>query len=198
MIMGLTRPSIYLPIVMVVWGVVSGCSGAVQNFAGIAACRFFLGIAEAPFFAGVAFLFSGWYTRSELGFRLGLFFCAAMFSGAFGGLFAAGIAAAFESNKIPSCKRHSSPATVLRSLCFGIFQHLLLCDPKQVINRWQGGGFLSSKELLPSSVRWLPRSLSRTGQRLRNGSPKKRKLWELSDSSKTLAMKSRRYGPLTR
>lgn len=102
MILGLTRPSIYLPTVMVVWGVVSGCSGAVQNFAGIAACRFFLGVAEAPFFAGVAFLFSGWYTRSELGFRLGLFFCAAMISGAFGGLFAAGIAAAFENNKIPS------------------------------------------------------------------------------------------------
>ncbi|KAJ0124475.1 hypothetical protein J7T55_005813 [Diaporthe amygdali] len=60
------------------------------------------GIAEAPFFAGVAFLFSGWYTRSELGFRLGLFFCAAMISGAFGGLFAAGIAAAFKNNKIPS------------------------------------------------------------------------------------------------
>ncbi|KAH8777606.1 putative MFS transporter [Diaporthe sp. PMI_573] len=102
MILGLTRPSIYLPAVMVVWGVVSGCSGAVENFAGIAACRFFLGIAEAPFFAGVAFLFSGWYTRSELGFRLGLFFCAAMISGAFGGLFAAGIAAAFENNRIPS------------------------------------------------------------------------------------------------
>lgn len=102
MILGLTRPSIYLPAVMVVWGVVSGCSGAVQNFAGIAACRFFLGIAEAPFFAGVAFLFSGWYTRSELGFRLGLFFCAAMVSGAFGGLFAAGIAAAFENDRIPS------------------------------------------------------------------------------------------------
>ncbi|KAI7780053.1 hypothetical protein LA080_000066 [Diaporthe eres] len=60
------------------------------------------GIAEAPFFAGVAFLFSGWYTRSELGFRLGLFFCAAMISGAFGGLFAAGNAAAFENKRIPS------------------------------------------------------------------------------------------------
>lgn len=34
--------------------------------------------------------------------RLGIFFCAAMLSGAFGGLFAAGIAAAFENNKIAS------------------------------------------------------------------------------------------------
>ncbi|KAI4592801.1 hypothetical protein KJ359_010434 [Pestalotiopsis sp. 9143b] len=102
MILGLTRPSIYLSVVMVLWGIVSGCSGAVQNFAGMAACRFFLGIAEAPFFAGVAFLFSGWYTRAELGLRLGIFFCAAMLSGAFGGLFAAGIAAAFQGNAIAS------------------------------------------------------------------------------------------------
>lgn len=68
----------------------------------MAACRFFLGITEAPFFAGVAFLFSGWYTRAELGLRLGIFFCAAMLSGAFGGLFAAGIAAAFQGNAIAS------------------------------------------------------------------------------------------------
>ena len=105
---------------MVAWGIVSGCSGAVQNYGGIAACRFFLGITEvgfksrtylvrvppnifqAPFFAGVAFLFYGWYTRKEMGMRLGIFFCAAMFSGAFGGLFAAGIAAAFKNNRIAS------------------------------------------------------------------------------------------------
>ncbi|ETS74505.1 hypothetical protein PFICI_14371 [Pestalotiopsis fici W106-1] len=102
MILGLTRPSIYLSVVMILWGIVSGCSGAVHNFAGMAACRFFLGITEAPFFAGVAFLFSGWYTRAELGLRLGIFFCAAMLSGAFGGLFAAGIAAAFQGNAIAS------------------------------------------------------------------------------------------------
>jgi MFS family permease len=57
---------------------------------------------QAPFFPGVAFLFSGWYTRKELGLRLGIFFCAAMVSGAFGGLFAAGIAAAFEGHRMSS------------------------------------------------------------------------------------------------
>jgi hypothetical protein len=45
---------------------------------------------------------SGWYTREELGLRLGIFFCAAMLSGAFGGLFAAGIAAAFANNALSS------------------------------------------------------------------------------------------------
>ncbi|KAI7153240.1 major facilitator superfamily transporter [Hortaea werneckii] len=96
------RPRYYIAGWMIAWGLVSGCSGAVQNFAGMAACRFFLGITEAPFFVGVAFLFSGWYTRKELGLRLGFFFCAAMLSGAFGGLYAAGIAAAFENHRIAS------------------------------------------------------------------------------------------------
>ncbi|KAK5070338.1 hypothetical protein LTR64_000008 [Lithohypha guttulata] len=102
MILGIVRPSWYLATCMVVWGIVSGCSGAVQGFGGLVAARFFLGITEAPFFVGVAFLFSGWYTRKELGTRLGIFFCGAMLSGAFGGLFAAGIAAAFRNNRIES------------------------------------------------------------------------------------------------
>jgi len=102
LLLGYFRPSLYLSTVMVGWGIVSACTGATQNFSGIAACRFFLGISEAPFFAGVAFLFSGWYTRKELGKRLGIFFCGAMISGAFGGLFAAGIAAAFKHNHIHS------------------------------------------------------------------------------------------------
>lgn len=46
--------------------------------------------------------FSGWYTKRELGARLGILFCGAMLSGAFAGLFAAGIAAAFEHNRIAS------------------------------------------------------------------------------------------------
>ncbi|KAM5345247.1 hypothetical protein ACJ41O_011109 [Fusarium nematophilum] len=102
MILSLVRPSWYLSLCMVAWGIVSGATAAVHSFSGLAACRFFLGVTEAPFFVGVAFLFSGWYTRKELGLRLGIFFCAAMLSGAFGGLFAAGIAAAFENNKIES------------------------------------------------------------------------------------------------
>lgn len=37
----------------------------------------------------------------------------------------------------PECKHHSSPATVPRYLCFGMFQNVSLWDPQQVINRWQ-------------------------------------------------------------
>lgn len=56
MILGKTRPSLYLPGCMVAWGIVSAATGAVQDFSGLAACRFFLGCTEAPYFAGAAFL----------------------------------------------------------------------------------------------------------------------------------------------
>ncbi|CEL09664.1 hypothetical protein ASPCAL12797 [Aspergillus calidoustus] len=102
LLLSLTRPSIYLSCCMVAWGIASGATGAVHNFSGLAACRFILGVTEAPFFAGCAFLFSGWYTRKELGLRLAIFYCAAMLAGAFGGLFAAGIEAAFKNHSLPS------------------------------------------------------------------------------------------------
>lgn len=51
MLLGLFRPSWYLSACMIAWGIVSGCSGAVHNFAGIAACRFFLGITEVRMYS---------------------------------------------------------------------------------------------------------------------------------------------------
>ncbi len=76
---------------MIVWGVVSGAAGGVQNFAGIAAVRFFLGFVEAAYFPGCLYYLSAWYTRKELGFRTAILYSGALLSGAFSGLIAAGI-----------------------------------------------------------------------------------------------------------
>lgn len=46
------KPALYLPTCMIIWGILSGLTGAVQNFAGLAACRFFLGFIEAAYFPG--------------------------------------------------------------------------------------------------------------------------------------------------
>lgn len=53
-----TRPSIYIPSIMMCWAVISALTGAVQNFGGLLAVRFFLGIVEAGFFPGCLFLLS--------------------------------------------------------------------------------------------------------------------------------------------
>jgi len=86
------RPSIFIPIIMFLWGVVMTCMGLVHNYSGLAATRFFLGIAEAGLFPGVNYYLSCWYKRSEFGIRAAIFFSAAAFAGSFGGLLAAAIA----------------------------------------------------------------------------------------------------------
>jgi len=85
------KPSLYLPICMIVWGTISACTGAVHNYAGLIVCRFFLGFVEAAYFPGCLFFLSSWYTRKELAFRTAVLYSGSLISGAFSGLIAAGI-----------------------------------------------------------------------------------------------------------
>lgn len=61
-----TRPSLYLPACMAVWGCVSAATGAAKDFGGLLACRMVVGFLEAPFLPGAVFLLSCWYSRKEL------------------------------------------------------------------------------------------------------------------------------------
>ncbi|KAL4916059.1 major facilitator superfamily domain-containing protein [Aspergillus aurantiobrunneus] len=86
------RPSIFIPIIMVLWGICMMCMGFVHNWAGLMAVRWFLGLTEAGLFPGVGYFLSCWYKRSEFGVRMAIFFSAAALAGSFGGLLAAAIA----------------------------------------------------------------------------------------------------------
>ena len=102
------KPSIYLPVCMALWGLISVLTGVTHNFVGVLSARFFLGICESTFlpvgvtrelcFAhvfmelqGALFLLSKWYKRSELGLRTAILSCGSMLSNAFGSLIASGI-----------------------------------------------------------------------------------------------------------
>ncbi|MCJ1354043.1 MAG: hypothetical protein MMC33_004030 [Icmadophila ericetorum] len=85
------RPSIFIPVIMIVWGIVMTCMGLVTNASGLYAARFFLGLAEAGLFPGVSYYLSCWYKRNEFGIRAAIFFSAAAVAGSFGGLLAAAI-----------------------------------------------------------------------------------------------------------
>ncbi|KAM0718617.1 hypothetical protein Q7P37_005687 [Cladosporium fusiforme] len=91
MMLSLLRPNLYLPTVVIVWGVVSGATGFVQNYAGLVALRFLCGVTEAPYFVGAIFFLSAWYTKTELPFRIAIFYLGYTLASAFGGLIAAGI-----------------------------------------------------------------------------------------------------------
>lgn len=85
------RPSLFLPICMMVWAVVSGCTAFVTSTASLLTVRFFLGVVEAPFFPCAIYYLSCWYKKSELGIRMALLVSGLILSNAFAGLIAAGI-----------------------------------------------------------------------------------------------------------
>lgn len=66
--------------------------GSVKTYGGLIAARFFLGLCEGGLLGGMVLYLSMFYRRHDLLFRLGMFYCAAPLSGAFGGLLATGLA----------------------------------------------------------------------------------------------------------
>ncbi|KAJ6614290.1 major facilitator superfamily domain-containing protein [Mycena sp. CBHHK59/15] len=90
------RPSLYLPVCMIIWGTISCLTGVTINFVGALLTRFFLGFIEAAFFPGALFLISKWYKREEVGLRTAILYCGNIISNAFGSLMASGILANME------------------------------------------------------------------------------------------------------
>lgn len=48
----LGKPALYLPSVMIIWGVISGCIAACHSYETVLVVRFFLGFVEAAYFPG--------------------------------------------------------------------------------------------------------------------------------------------------
>ncbi|KAH7353168.1 major facilitator superfamily domain-containing protein [Pyrenochaeta sp. MPI-SDFR-AT-0127] len=86
------RPSYYLGILIVCWGIVMTMMGVVKNFTGLLITRILLGVFEAGFFPGAIYLCAYWYMPRQLATRISYFYCASALSGAFSGLLAAAIA----------------------------------------------------------------------------------------------------------
>jgi MFS family permease len=87
----ISRPSLYLGCVMLVWGLISTLTGVVNDFKGMVVVRFFLGFVEAAFLPGALLILSKWYTRRELTMRNAILFCGNLISNAFSALVGAGI-----------------------------------------------------------------------------------------------------------
>lgn len=91
MILTRVRPSVYLPVLMFLWGGLSICFAAAHSWKVIAVLRVLLGALEAGFAPGVLFLLSAWYKKGELARRYSLYYSAVAISGIFGGLIAGGL-----------------------------------------------------------------------------------------------------------
>ncbi|KAJ5767340.1 uncharacterized protein N7511_004956 [Penicillium nucicola] len=63
---------IYIAVLCICWGAAAMCTGAVNRFSQLLACRCLLGIFESIFGAGAPYFLSLFYQRKELGFRVSL------------------------------------------------------------------------------------------------------------------------------
>ncbi|KAB8200213.1 major facilitator superfamily domain-containing protein [Aspergillus parasiticus] len=92
LVLGRSRPSIFLPSIMILWGALTCVMAVVKSFTHLVVLRVILGCVEAGFAPGVLLVLSSWYKQTEQSKRFGVFISAAVLSGAFGGLIAAGAA----------------------------------------------------------------------------------------------------------
>jgi len=84
-------PRLLMPSLLTLWGFMVVLQGLVTSYPGLATVRAFLGLVEGPMFPGIVLYLSIFYSRSELAFRVAIFFSSASLSGAFSGLLAAAI-----------------------------------------------------------------------------------------------------------
>lgn len=146
------KPALYLPGVMVIWGIISTATAAAQGFGGLVAIRFCLGFVEAAYFPGCLYFLSCWYTRKELAFRSAILYSGSLISGAFAGLIAAGITSGMDQKLgIPAWR-----------------WYVFKIEPLALLLTYRAG-CSSSKVLSQSSLQPLASSCCPTSQGRRSG-----------------------------
>ncbi|KAK6085979.1 hypothetical protein SCUP234_01378 [Seiridium cupressi] len=91
MILARTRPSIFLPAIMFLWGCATIGMAFIHTYEALVGLRVLVGLLESGFAPGMLLLLSSWYKPDEQARRFGVYISAAILSGAFGGLIAGSI-----------------------------------------------------------------------------------------------------------
>lgn len=84
----LFKPSRWMFILIMAWGVSACCSAAAMNFSGMMCVRFAIGVAEAGFFPSVLYHYAFWYKPVEMPQRIAFFYSVGQLSSALSGLLA--------------------------------------------------------------------------------------------------------------
>ncbi|KAF1951759.1 MFS general substrate transporter [Byssothecium circinans] len=82
----LFRPSRWMFILIMAWGVSACCSATAMDFRGMMCVRFAIGMAEAGFFPSVLYHYPFWYKPSEMPRRIAFFYSVGQLSSALSGL----------------------------------------------------------------------------------------------------------------
>lgn len=84
----LFRPSRWMFVLIMSWGISACCSAAAVDFKGMMCVRFAIGMAEAGFFPSVLYHYAFWYKPSEMPRRIAFFYSVGQLSSALSGLLA--------------------------------------------------------------------------------------------------------------
>lgn len=84
----LFKPSRWMFVLIMAWGVSACCSAAAKNFSGMMCVRFAIGLAEAGFFPAVLYHYAFWYKPAEMPQRIAFFYSVGQVSSALSGLLA--------------------------------------------------------------------------------------------------------------
>ena len=85
------RPSLWLAIMEVCWGVFTFAQAGMHNVGELYAFRFLVGFFESSFFPSLLYVLGSWYTKTELAKRVALFHMTAPLGSAFGGYLQAAV-----------------------------------------------------------------------------------------------------------
>ncbi|KAF4931458.1 MFS transporter prlL [Colletotrichum viniferum] len=81
-------PSRWQSRIMITWGLITACTSAVTNLAGLYTVRFLLGLAEAGMFPAIILQLTYWYRPDEIAVRLVWIFTVGNVAGIMGGILA--------------------------------------------------------------------------------------------------------------
>jgi ACS family pantothenate transporter-like MFS transporter len=85
------RPSLWLAIMEVCWGVFTFAQAGMHSTCQLYAFRFLVGFFESSFFPSLLYVLGSWYTKTELAKRAALFHMTAPLGSAFGGYLQAAV-----------------------------------------------------------------------------------------------------------
>ncbi|KAF9568080.1 MFS general substrate transporter [Agrocybe pediades] len=83
--------SLYVPVIVTLWGMTLACMAAAKNFVGLLIARFFLGVFEASIQASSVLIVQIWYRRQEQGIRLAVLYSSIGWVHIFGSLIMYGL-----------------------------------------------------------------------------------------------------------
>ncbi|RMZ69287.1 transmembrane transporter Liz1p [Pyrenophora seminiperda CCB06] len=80
------RPSLWLPLTLMLWSGLTMCSAACKNYQQLCAVRFFQGLLEASVYSGTIYVLGSWYKPSEIAKRAAIFTAVGQAGSMFAGI----------------------------------------------------------------------------------------------------------------